>query len=204
VLIDPAEAKGLLNALEPDLIEAGKSATANWFSLVEASPGLARSLKPTTRANFIHDHLCREIDSRLADHDDFTATEALGFFAVSDGGTVLIRPKYVGRGVPHNVATAQQKLLARQQFNEEMIESLGFGPVTLLTCGYTLGDGELGRMEIRCDWKYLQSWSYDIYGGEATSAPVALPGLEDDIRPAAIKSTIKPVEEKDRGFAKEA
>jgi hypothetical protein len=204
MLASAETAKTKLERIEPVLISAGETATTNWFTLVTDHPEFARSLTTRTRANFIHDHMCPEIERGVEELPGVTPTEALGFFALNIDSEILLRPKYVGHGVPHNVATTQQKLLARQEYDESMLDALGFGPMSFLTCGYTLGDGELGRMEIRCDCKGLQSWSYDIYGGTAMSAATAFPGMEDEARPAAVKSTRKVAAEKEQGLVKEA
>lgn len=205
MLIELQAAKAQIDPIEPILIAGGKTATARWFELVSDRPDLARSLTPRTRANFIHDHYCTEIDAGVADLSNVRATDAGGFFTLLVGSEILLRPKYLGQGVPSNVATGVQKELARQEFNEDLLEALGLsGPPTLLTSGYTLGDGELGHIEIRRECKGTQPWKYEIYGGEATAEPLTFTGLGDETKPARIKSTRKETAEKGQELAGEA
>jgi hypothetical protein len=205
MLMELRAAKAQLEFVEPILIGAGKTSTARWFELVSDRPDLARSLKARTRANFIHDHFCTEIDQGVAELSGVHATEAGGFFTLIVGTEILLRPKYLGQGVPSNVATVVQKELAKQEFNEDLLEALGLSaPPTLLTSGYTLGDGQLGHIEIRRECKGTQPWKYEIYGGEATAEPLTFQGLGDQTKPAKVKSNRTKEAEKGQELAGEA
>lgn len=122
-------------------------------------------------------------------------TDRLGFFAVRIGSYILLRFKYVGNdGGPHNVATRQQRLLARQTYDEEMALALNgdvsLAPPTLLTCGYTLTDrAEVDRIEIRRDCDGHLPWMYDIYGGGVVNEPIFIDGMADEAKPATVTSS---------------
>lgn len=208
MLIDLGAARTELEPIEGILIASYETAAMRWRELVTEQPHLALPLGATARAMFIHDHVCPEIERGVEEVPHVQATDALGFFALSIGEGILLRPKYVGQGAPSNVGTTQQRLLAKQEYDEEMIQALGrdpaFAPPTLLTCGYTLDEGELGRIEIRCDFMGKQIWKFDIFGGEAESETLAFPGMEDEARPAVVKSTRKTAAEKGQGLVEEA
>jgi hypothetical protein len=208
MIIGAQAAKGKIEPFESVLIDPLKSAVALWFDMVSNATKYAHPLKPTTRACFIHDHSCPEIDAGVADFSNVFPNQALGFFALRVDSDILMRLKYIGQGAPSNVATAQQKLLAQQQYDEAMLAALGadpaLAPPTFLTCGYTLGDGKLGRVEIRCECKGKQMWSFDIYGGDAASIPLEFPGTADQALPAVVKSNRKTAAEKGQELAEEA
>jgi hypothetical protein len=208
MLIDAGAAREKIKAIEPVLINAHEVGAERWFELVTEQPHLARSLSTTTRAGFLHDHICPEVETGVADFDGIYPTEALGFFGVRIDSEILLRLKYVGQGMPSNVATTQQKLLARQKYDDGMREALGLDPAmappTLLTCGYTLGDGEISHIEIRCDCKGKQPWSFEIYGGEAAAEPLQFTGTQDMSLPAAVTSSRDKAAEKGPGLAEEA
>jgi hypothetical protein len=208
MLIQAPEAREKVERVEDALINAHKEKVALWFEMVTKAPQYAKPVTPTTRAGWIHDHLCPEVEAAVADIPGVFAHEALGFFALSIDNEILMRLKYVGQGAPSNVATDQQKLLARQEYDEAMLAALGADPAlglpTFLTCGYTLGDGELGRLEIRCDYKSNTLWSFDFYGGEAVSAPLHFHGMPEEALPALVKSNRKTGAEKGRDLAEEA
>lgn len=204
-LIDLPEAKGRLDFLVPHLNDSHKAAWSSWLTLVKESPAFALPLNHRTRANIFHNHVCTEVEQRVGDLAGVEITDALGFFAIKVGGDILLRFKYVGHGAPANVRTDQQKRLARQTWNEQMMLALtgddSLTPPTLLTCGYVIDGDEIGRVEIRCDCKGKVSWSYDIYGGETVIAPQALPGQEDTAKPAKITRKVGAAEGKDAASA---
>ncbi len=208
MLIQAPEAKETIERIEGVLIESHKTIIDRWFEMVAEVPQYTKGIGASTRAGWIHDHLCPEVEAGVEGIPDVFAHEALGFFALSIDSEILMRLKYVGQGAPSNVATEQQKLLARQQYDEEMVAALGTAPAlnppTLLTCGYTLGDGELGRLEIRCEYKKKTQWSFDLYGGEAMSAPIEFPGTTQEALPARVQSTRKTAAEKGQDLAEEA
>ena len=200
MLISLDDAQAQIDPLRSILTEGHKGAAKKWATLVEEQPDLARVLDATTRANYIHDHLCAEISRRVGGIPGVEAIDTLGFFALRIGDDILLRHKFVGQGAPSNVRTAQQKRLARQQFSEETMYALtgdkAFKPPTLLTCGYTLDGVEIDRIEIRMDCVGKLPWSFDIYGGEAVAEPLVLKGMADESKPATIKSTRKKATEK--------
>jgi len=208
MLIEASAAKEKIERIEGALIDAHKAKVDLWFEMIAEAPQYAKAMTPTTRAGWIHDHLCPEIEAAVVDIPGVFAHEALGFFALSIDSEILMRLKYVGQGAPSNVATDQQKLLARQEYDEAMLAALGTDPAlglpTFLTCGYTLGDGELGRLELRCDYKRKTLWSFDLYGGEAVSAPLEFPGMPQEALPALVKSNRTTEAEEGRDLAEEA
>lgn len=201
MLIELDAASAQIEPLKGILIEAHEAAAAKWEELVTEQAHLAYALDATTRANFIHNHLCAEAEGRVGGIPGVVATDALGFFALWINGEILMRHKFVGQGAPSNVSTTQQKLLASQQFDEEMMFTLtgdrAFQPPTFLTCGYTLDGVKVSRIEIRMDCKAQLPWSFDIYGGDEMAEPLVLPGMKDESKPAIVKSTRKKATEKD-------
>ncbi|MFZ1926261.1 MAG: hypothetical protein WAU42_08985, partial [Solirubrobacteraceae bacterium] len=81
-------------------------------------------------------------------------------------------------------------------FTPEMMLALDgiSAPPTLLTCGYTLEGADIERIEVRRDCVGHQTWSYEIYGGEAVVEPLVIPGLIDTTKPAIVTSTRKAME----------
>ncbi len=187
-MIDLPEAKDRLDPLVPALIAAHEAAMEIWVAAVKDNPAFTLPLNTTTRANILNNHVCAQAELRLP---DVPQNDKLGFFALMIGGDVMLRFKYVGHGAPANVQTEQQKLLAKQTYNDQMMFALtgdiAGEPPTLLTCGYTIDGEKIGRVEIRYDCKGHISWSYDIFGGEAVIMPQMLPGQEDTAKPARIK-----------------
>ncbi len=192
-MVELDEARACIGDIEPLLIDAHTTAVGSWSTFLMEKPELALPLDATARANFIHCHIRSEVDRRVHDARGVAFTDALEFFGLRIEPKILLRFKFVGGGQPRNVQTAQQKALARQEYTESMILALTGDPTleapTLLTCGYTLDDGKVGRIEIRRDCDGHQPWSYDIYGGDAVSQPLVLDGLEDTAKPARITST---------------
>lgn len=192
-MVEMDDARARLSALEPLLRDAHTAAVANWAKFLEEKPELARPFDATARANFIHCHIAAEVERLVDDVSGVTVADGLGFFGLWVDGRILLRFKFVGHGQPHNVATTQQKLLARQTYTEDMMLTLAgdsaFDPPTLLTCGYTLDGDQVGRIEIRRDCVGHLPWHYDIYGGEAVVQPIVMDGLADTARPAKVTST---------------
>jgi hypothetical protein len=193
-MIDLPEAKGRLESLEPEFIAAHQEALVGYVERMTIDPGWFLAFDMTTRANILNNQVCARIEQRAASWAGVEVNDRLRFFALLIEPDILLRFKYVGHGVPHNVPTEQQKLLARQTYDEPMMLALAgdadAAPPTMLTCGYTIDGDEIGRVEIRYDCKGHQPWSYDIYGGTALSAPQMLPGMEDTTKPAKITRKI--------------
>lgn len=199
-MLDPVielnEAQPAIKPIETALTAGLTKGAENWTTLLADRPDLALPLDSTTRANFIHNHACSEIATLTADVEGVRIADGLKFFALLIGDDILLRMKFVGFGAPSNVATVQQKNLARQAFSPEMMTALDgiSAPPTLLTCGYTLDAGAIGRIEIRRDCIGHPTWSYDIYGGEAIVEPLVIPGMVDTTKPAIVTSTRKAME----------
>jgi hypothetical protein len=196
MMITLPDAKALIAPAERDLVGCHQTAVKRWTDFLTQMPDLSGPLTSTTRANFISNHVCSEILRCFDASDDIQVVDGLGFLMLLFPGAVLLRFKFVGQGAPSNVATRQQKNLARQSFTAEMLQAVGCSdeltPPTTLTCGYTLADDQLGRVEIRRDCKGHKPWFYDIYGGETVAEPLPLDGLADDTKPARVASTSKP------------
>lgn len=192
-------ARERLGPLHDPVIEAHKAAVGKWQTLVAEVPVLALPLDATARANFIHCHLQAEVEPRIEGLAE--VTDRLDFFGLKIGNEILLRFKFLNSGMPSNVPTGQQRLLARQTYTEEMTLALtgdlSLRPPTLLTCGHTLDGLDLNRIEIRRDCKGHLPWSYDIYGGDAVNLPVVLDGMADDARPATISSPSRKRDQED-------
>jgi hypothetical protein len=190
-MIDLPEAKDRLEPLVPILVAAHEAAMTNWVEEVKKSPGFTLPLDTTTRANVLHNHVCAQVTLGVANVTGVEPNDRLGFYALMCDPDILLRFKYVGHGAPANIATQQQALLAKQTYSYQMMLSLtgdaSLDPPTLLTCGYVIDGDTIGRIEIRRECKGHQTWSYDIYGGDAVIMPQALPGQEDHAKPARIK-----------------
>lgn len=183
-------------SLEKPLVEAHKAAVGKWATFVKEQPELALPFDATARANFIHPHIRHEILQRVAVLRGVKPTpEQLDLFGLMVDDDIFMRFKFVGNGLPHNYPTDRQKELAAQKFSEGLTELLlgdgSLDPPTMITCGYTLDGEKLGRLEIRRDCKGHLPWSYDIYGGTAVVSPLILPGMQDNTRPAKIRSKKK-------------
>ncbi len=193
-VIDLPAARTRLEPLEPALIKAAQTGTKTWFDLMSEHPGIARPLDTTTRANIIQNHAVDDLA--------LSVEEIAGASLITEGrrtllkyGEILLRFKFVGHGVPRNVNTTIQQKLARQQFDDGILPALGvteeMADPTILSCGYTLGDKVLGRVEIRRDCKYHPTWSFAIYGDGASIENPVIEGLPLDVKPASITSTKK-------------
>lgn len=174
-----------------------EAAVRTWHTFVEREPEMALPLDATSRANMIHNWAQREVRTALVDHPVARELSSLGFFAVAVGSNPLIRLKFLNGGRPSNVATEQQKELARHRYGEEAMQALiaeGLPkPPTLLTCGYRLDYGAtLTRVEIRCDYAGACLWNWNIWGadegGAGTFEVTTLP-LGPDPQPAVFRST---------------
>lgn len=192
------------------LIEAHLVVADKWANFLRGNPEFAHPLDDTARANVIHPHIRYEVAHRMGGVSGVVINDKLDSFALLIDADMLLRFKYVGNGMPRNYGTTRQKELASQRFTKQMTEDL-FGdasmqPPTLLTCGHTFDGEKLGRLEIRRDCKGHLPWSFDIFGGEAVNAPVVIPTLEDEIRPARVKSAQEQEEtaERGQGLAEEA
>jgi hypothetical protein len=199
-------ARDRIEPIEGLLIEAHKTAAANWRTLLTEQPALALPLDKTTRANFLHCHITSEIGRGIERLGDVKANDKLDFYALMIGQDILLRFKYIGHdGTPRNVPTERQKLLARQQYDEAMVLALtgdtSIAPPTLLTCGYTLTDEhEVDRIEILRECVGHPTWSYDIFGGTRLIEPLVMHGMSDDARPAKVSSS-RNAQRKDEGEA---
>lgn len=197
LVIELHRARERIKPLEALLSASHEAAAKIWRETLTERPKFALPLDKTTRANILHNHLEAEVARRVEPLTNVAVADGLGFFALRIDEYILIRLKYVGcDGAPHNVATTQQRLLARQTYDEDMVMALNgdltMAPPTLLTCGYTLTDEhELGRIEIRRDCKGHLPWRYEIYGGSAIVEPIFIDGMADDTKPAVITSERK-------------
>lgn len=179
-------------SLKPHLIDAHLAVGEKWENFLRDNPEFAQPLDATARANVIHPHLRYEVEQRIESVPGVEVNDKLDFFALMVDGDILLRFKYVGHGMPHNVATTRQKELANQRFTKQMTADLlgdpALQPPTLLTCGHTFEGEKIGRIEIRRDCKGHLPWSFEIYGGEIVNAPQVIPTLEDETRPARVVS----------------
>jgi hypothetical protein len=207
-MVELEDVQSRFGALHQPLIDAHIAAAANWATFLKEHPHLARPCDSTARANILHCHIRSEVAPRVADMPGVKVTDCLGFVGLKIHHDILLRFKFVGHGAPSNVATTQQKLLARQEFTEDMTLALtgdpALTPPTLLTCGYTLDGEKIGRIEIRRDCKGHLPWMYDIYGGTTVVRPTVFEGLEDTAKPAKIRKTTERKKDGGTGESKTA
>lgn len=190
VEIDYAQER--IEPFKDHLIDAHLAVGEKWEAFLRDNPEFAHPFDDTARANVIHPHIRYEVEQRIAGVPGVEVNDKLKFFALMIDNDMLLRFKYVGHGVPHNVSTTRQKELASQRFTEKMTADLlgdaSLQPPTLLTCGHTFEGEKIGRIEIRRDCKGHLPWSFEIFGGEAVNAPQVIPTLEDETRPARVVS----------------
>jgi hypothetical protein len=192
------QAQNLLGPYVDDLFARPvNAAVKSWQGLVEREAELAAALDATARANNIHCWAKREVRKVLVDHPVGRESTGLGFFAVAFGSAALVRLKFISAGSPSNVATDQQKQLAKHQYSDDAMRSLIsegiMQPPTLLTCGYRLSYfSELVGVELRCDYDGLCLWNWPLLGDgggggfELQPLPVG-----PDPQPAVIRSKLK-------------
>jgi hypothetical protein len=192
------------------LIDAHLAVATKWETFLRNNAEFAQPFDDTARANVIHPHIRYEVEQRVEGVPGVKVNDKLDFFALMIDGDMLLRFKYVGHGMPHNVATTRQKELANQRFTKKMTADLlgdsALKPPTLLTCGHTFDGEKIGRIEIRRDCKGHLPWSFEIYGGEAINAPQVIPTLEDETRPARVVSAREKEQTAEKGqrLAREA
>ncbi len=205
--MDMSSAKRRLEPLHEGLAQAHLNVTAKWRKLNEEYPEWTLPFDAGERAQQLHSHVCLEV-ATLAEEwaDDVFATKALDFFALSVGGNMLVRFKHLGLSGPQNYPTKQQKNLAKQLYDDDMLAALRLAgisePPTLLTCGYRLeADGmTVASVAVRWDMKFHPSWEYPIYG-ETVSAvePLRFEEMPNE-SPARLRSKIvKADEESEEG-----
>jgi hypothetical protein len=153
-------------------------------------PEAIAALDRTERANFLHGQVRNLITAGVEGTPGVAITD-WSIFTVAVGADLLVRFKYLGGGRPANVPTNQQKLLAKQQYPQEVFDLLAVAGITdaptTVTCGYTLDGWDIGRIMIRRDCEGHESWAYDIYGGVAVSEPLNFAGIEE-AKPAVVRS----------------
>jgi hypothetical protein len=190
--MDMSTAKTLLDPLHKGLVQAHQNVATKWRKLNDGFPEWTLPFDAGERAQQLHPHVKLEV-ATLAEEwaPNISATTALGFFALSVGDDVLLRFKHLGLDGPHNYPTQQQKNLARQLYDDDMLVALGISqPPTLLTCGYRLdADGmTLAQVVIRWDMKFNPSWEYPIYGETASSVePLRLADMPE-VAPTRLRS----------------
>ena len=210
-VIELDQARERIGPFEGLLIDAHKAAIkTSWATLLEKQPEIAFPLDDTARANLIHPHIRVEVERRIEDVPGVVVNDKLDFFALMIDDDTLMRFKNVENGAPRNYLTTRQRELASQRFTEEMrLDLLGdasLKPPTLITCGHTLDGAELGRLKIRRDCKGHLPWFFEIYGGEELNAPQVIPTLEDETRPARVRSAQEQEQTTEKGqrLAREA
>lgn len=173
------------------LVATFKTAVQQWNTLLSEQPAMASAFTATTRANIIHDLTCRAVRGALSSCKNVREIKALGFFALAIGDDIIVRFKYVPTGMPNNVSTIQQELLAKQQYNEEVIAQLNMegipNPPTIVTCGYLLGDdNQIKRVSVQCDYYKSPYWKYLLFGetGEGGAGSFEILPINPTLAPA--------------------
>lgn len=193
-VIELPAAKEQIEPLVRRLVAAHNAAAEAWASCVAERPAFTLPLDATARANIFHCHLRSAIEREFATDTTARPTGSIGVYGLLIGTEIFLRFKYVGHGAPSNVATRQQQMMARQEYDDDMRLALtgdaALKMPTVLTCGYTVDAESIGRIEIRRDCQGHLPWCYDIYGGDAVTMPQALPGQADTTKPARVTKKI--------------
>jgi hypothetical protein len=202
------EARAILDPFREQVFAAPPlAAVATWHRFVKRDPAMALPMDETARANMIHCWWRHEVRRALTSVSGIREIKALGFFAVAVDGNPLVRFKCVSAGAPSNVETEQQRLLARQQYDDDAMTALALdgmpSPPTLLTCGYSLDAAALLKsVEIRCEYHRQLLWRWPIWGDEAAGSgliePMPLPNMPRP-QPARVRSTRKQNREQQQG-----
>lgn len=175
--------------LHEPLVAGMKGAVEAWRKLVKETPEIGKSLTGRSRANFIYDLALSRLEPSLQATGYARYADSLQFRCFLIEPSALLRVKHVGSGAPRNYRTTQQKHLSRQEFTQDMLDLLDLpDAVTVLTCGYALEGTKLSRVEVRMDCAAGGSWSFPIFGEDISIERTALPGLEDDTKPAVVRS----------------
>jgi hypothetical protein len=185
----------LAPATEALLITPRRNAVKTWSTFETGDPLTASGICAATRAAMIHDFTVAEV-RRSLERDDVKGVAReiesdLEFFTVAVGSDLLLRYKQVVNGLPRNVPTEVQQLLARQQYKEETMSALSAEgmptPPTFITCGYKLdADGSLDVITVQCDYYKNTLWRYVVWGedGEGFGTYENLP-LDPTLSPDA-------------------
>src|ERR1700741_3858333 len=101
-VIDYPDARVRLERFHPVFIESYLAAWASWlrFISLEGQTDLAKPLSTTTRANFIHDHVQMEFETRIEGVEDIQSIPktALDSYMVKLGPDILLRFKFTQYG----------------------------------------------------------------------------------------------------------
>jgi hypothetical protein len=189
--MDMPTAKSRLESLHPLLAQAHVNAAAKWRKLNEEFPEWTLPFDAGERAQQLHPHVALEVATMVEPREDANVNRGLDFFGLMVGEDVLLRFKQSGLLGPRNYQTDQQKSLAEQSYDVDMLAALGLEePPTLLTCGYRMGSDGLALAEvvIRWDKKYHPSWEYPIYGEDASSVEPLRLGDMPPAQPARLRS----------------
>jgi hypothetical protein len=185
--------KERLDPLADDLVEGHLRGWEMWLQLMRERPDFTRPLERSERAALVHRHVCQEIDQRVS-RRGYQMNRALTFSALAVGTDLLVRFKYMRDGQPWNVQTGQQRLLARQLYNDDMMDALaleGFTePPTFVTAGYILDprEAEIAKVFILRECIGLDPQMIDLYPRRQVAAePLVFPFIPD-MRPARISS----------------
>src|SRR5438552_3682487 len=114
------ESQKALAPFQPLLVQGTTTGGKCLVELTKTNPDFVSALDSRARANVIHCHVVREISRLVADLEGIKYTDALGFDAYAIGDSILLRCKLVKYDKPRNYQTEQQKLLGRQEYDEEM------------------------------------------------------------------------------------
>jgi|GEM_PF-4837156 len=197
MLITPEKAADRIEESGLDLVGAWKTVAKRHRKLAKKMPDFAEALSadPTARANSYHAQLQAVVQDQAESLAKVSAGRKLNMFTASLPPDLLLRFKYVGAGGPTNHSSAQQRLLARQQYTQEMLDDLEVEePPTLVTCGYDVDGHELSTVTLRCDCIGRESWKLALFPSyEVLEEPMVIGDLSDPL-PAriVIKPEIRP------------
>lgn len=182
-MVTKAEAQKLTAPCHDVWVDAHVHAWGLWKDRLLHDPEFIKPLTAPDRYTILHRHVCDHVSRHLP----HVPIPRLDFFAQVLGGRVLVRFKHVGSELkPRNYPTDTQWHLDRQEFTEHIGSQLaldGFGPMTVLTVGYTLstGEDELSQVVVVCRSPKVEFW-YPIFGAaEATGDGIdvtPMPGME--------------------------
>jgi hypothetical protein len=186
-----------IEPIRPVLVRAHQGAVGTWkrFATNEGSSTVFSKLGDTARAEFIHDLTTDYVANGIESVERVRITK-LDFFSLLIVDQVLLRFKYLAADRPANSKSRQQQLLAAQEYDDEMMETLGLGskstPPLYVSCVYTLATRtDLGSVSIRMDCEGLQPWSFPIWGeGSAAAEPATFTNMPP-VKPARVTSKRK-------------
>lgn len=202
-ILTKAEAQAVTAPCHEVWVDAHVHAWGLWRDRLLNDPEFVKPLTAADRYTILHRHICDHVSRHL----EHVPIPQLDFFAQVLDGRVLVRFKHVDTDLrPRSYPTDTQQQLDRQEFTPHIESQLaldGFGPMTVLTVGYTLvpGEDELSQVVVICRSPEVRFW-YPLFGaveGTGDGIDVAsMPGME----PPGPRVVSRRVERRETGTSK--